>query len=171
MEEKKEKKQEDYDLAIKYIKNYLSEKCIILQSVCDKLSRKWTLNNSSTTFFVIPSVIYYNSTFRVKILIESVTADTNCIFYSRQDRISVHLADYKPELKEAIQDFVLSVMGDFLERGFESYRRETVRRLKDAMIDTKEINSENDLKNFISAYPLTPNESFIEFAESKEDSE
>jgi hypothetical protein len=116
----------DYTKDVEYIGNYLQEKMVIINSVCDHLSKKWKEQNIDNVYKAITSVVAYNNSFRLKVLIESEINNVNCIFYVRQDQISYQLADYKVELKQAIQDFVLSVMGDFMENGLESLRRKVI---------------------------------------------
>lgn len=116
----------DYSKEVKYISNYLNEKANVLQHACKHITDKWDEHNLENIFTLTTKAIHFNGKFRLTVLVESAVGSNNVIFYSRQDSISEQMADHKPELKMTIQDFVLSVMGDFIERGIESMRRETI---------------------------------------------
>ena len=149
------KESEDYSREVDYINNYLSEKAIILKEACRKLSKKWEEFNMEVEFKLETKAIYFNKKFRMKVLVESEYKDNNNIFYVRQDSVSVALVQHKPELKECIQDFVLSVMGDFIERGMESYRREAINDYRERL------NLSDEQKdNFLITYPLKPDDVF-----------
>ena len=156
--EGKEIKEIDYTNQVEYVNNYLSEKALILNSVADKLTDKWKEFNADNKFVVKTKVIYFNNTYRVSVLIESITRGHNIIFYSRQDRISVELFPDKQQLKETVQDFILSVMGDLMERGVESLRREQIIARREGMyqsVDREVPGSE------LILYPMTKEESFV----------
>jgi hypothetical protein len=147
MKESKEKK--DFSKEVDYISNYLSEKANILEHACKHISEKWEEHNIQNQFLVRTNAIYFNNSIRVKVLVESVAGKYNVIFYSRQDAISVELLNHKPELKMAVQDFVLSVMGDFIEKGMEAMRVEVINNTRER-VDP----SDQELDDFLLAYPL-----------------
>jgi len=176
MSEKEEKSSEvkkiDYTNQVEYINNYLSEKAYMLHVVCKKLTEQWEEFNAQCVFELKTKTIYYNNAYRVSAVIESVTKGHNIIFYSRQDRISVELFPDKENLKATVQDFVLSVMGDLMERGVESLRRKAIIDKRENMyysVDRKVPGSE------IMLYPLTKDEAYkvddAEVVEEKEKSQ
>ena len=162
----KEIKEIDYTNQVEYINNYLSEKAIILNTVAKKLTEKWEESNVDCMFVVKTKVIYFNNTYRVSVLIESITKGHNVIFYSRQDRISVELFPDRRQLKETVQDFILSVMGDLMERGVESLRREVVINRRENMYysEDREVPGSE-----LILYPLTKEEGFVKTEKSQDE--
>jgi hypothetical protein len=131
METKEVKK--DYSKEVEYVANNLSEKCMMLQFAAKHITKRWRDKGIDNEFRIMPSAIYYNQAFRVKIMIESAIGSNNTIFYSRQSSISVDLWEHKFELREAIQEFVFSVIGDLMEEGTESFRRKAIQDTRDRM--------------------------------------
>ena len=152
----------DYTKELEYLNNYLSEKAVILKYACKHLTESWKEYNIENEFILETKVIYYNKKFRMKVLVQSQIKGMNIIFYSRQDSISSEMSGYKKELKESIQDFILSVMGDFIERGMESLRREAIIDFRER---TKPVEADSDIDNdiyqgFFNTYPMRVNEAF-----------
>lgn len=125
----------DYTKQVDYVKNNLSSKCMMLEYAAKHITKRWEEANIDNVFTVIPSAIYFNNTYRLKITIESAIGGKNIIFFHRQNSISVELWKYKKELKEAIQDFVFSVMGDLMEKGIETLRTENILDRRARMYD------------------------------------
>ncbi len=148
----------DYTTQVEYVNNYLSEKAVILNTVAKKLTENWEEHNAECKFVVETKVIYFNNTYRVSVKIESITRGHNIIFYARQDRISVELFPDKQQLKETVQDFILSVMGDLMEKGVEAFRTEAIINKRENMyysVDREVPGSE------LILYPMTKDESSV----------
>ena len=129
------KKPYDYSKHIEYINNNLSSRCMMLDFAAKHITKRWEEKNVENVFTVIPSAIYFDYTYRIKITIESVIGGKNIIFYHRQGSISASLWEHKKELKDAIQDFVFSVMGDLMEKGIETMRVENILDRRARMYD------------------------------------
>ena len=128
-------KQIDYTKQVAYVQNNLSSRCMMLEYAARHITKRWEDHNIENVFTIIPSTIYFNNTYRLKITIESSIGDKNIIFFHRQEAISVELWSHKKELKEAIQDFVYSVIGDLMEKGIETLRTENILDRRSRMYD------------------------------------
>jgi tRNA G37 N-methylase Trm5 len=168
-ENSKIKKPYDYSKHIEYINNNLSSRCMMLDFAAKHITKRWQENNVDNVFTIIPSVIYFNNTYRLKITIESVIGEKNVIFFSRQEAISVSLWPHKKELKEAIQDFVFSVVGDLMEKGIEVMRVENIldrrARMYDGRTDKDLPKIENEYYPCLVEQYVDPNNDEVEFEE------
>lgn len=149
MSEKLTNQKDDFAKEVRFLELYLEEKATPLKYACRHLSERWNEFNMDNRFIVRTKVIYFNNKFRLSVVIESDYNGKNIIFYSRQDGISSAMANHKDELKITVQDFVLSVMGDLMERGIESLRREAINNTRERLYGTDIIDN-----NFILSYPL-----------------
>lgn len=149
MSEEQSKVKKDYTRDVEYLNNYLAEKAIVLVQSCKHITDRWAEHNVENLFEVETKAIYFNGSFRIKVMVQSTVGAYNVIFYSRQNAISVEMVNHKPELKMAVQDFILSVMGDFIERGIESMRRETIEDNRYRLSPKGKM-----AKEYLLAYPL-----------------
>ena len=159
MEQSKVKK--DYTKDVEYLNNYLAEKAIILEQSCKHITDRWKEHNIDNVFHLHTRVIYFNGSFRMKVMVESEIGSHNVIFFSRQEAISTELVSHKPELKMSVQDFVLSVMGDFIEKGMESMRIGVIEDNRARAFEFKEkVPSDKSYEDFLMIYPLKSDDVF-----------
>ena len=94
-------------------------------------------------------------------MVESVIGIHNVIFYSRQESISTEMVNHRPELKMAVQDFILSVMGDFIEKGMEAMRIGVIEDNRARAFEFKEkVPSDKSYEDFLLIYPLKSDDVF-----------
>ena len=149
MLEKETTQKENFSKEVQFLELYLEEKSTPLKYACRHLSEKWNEFNIDNRFILKTKVIYFNNKFRLSVVLESDYNGKNVIFYSRQDGISSALANHKDDLKLTVQDFVLSVMGDLMERGIESFRRESINDTRERLFGSEVMDV-----YFLQAYPL-----------------
>jgi len=159
MEESKVKK--DYTKDVEYLNNYLAEKAIILEQSCKHITDRWKEHNIDNVFYLHTRVICFNGSFRLKVIVESEIGTHNVIFYSRQEAVSTEMINHKDELKMAVQDFILSVMGDFIEKGMESMRVGVIEDNRARAFEhSDDVPNDKSYEDFLLCYPLKSDDVF-----------